>query len=80
MIVGVVGMEEEMEEKKMVELVVELEGRGGAWPAKGSTMVVIRWLLETKKKKEKEMKEKERKGGGYIRENNYIIMLPFPSY
>ena len=73
-IVVVVGMKEEMEERKMVELVVEMEGRvekmAGQWEDKGLGGLLFRWLLAGRRKKKK-MKEKERKGGGYIRENDY---------
>ena len=64
MVVVVVGIEEEMEEKKMVELVVEMEGRGGAWLAKGGSKMAL-WLLPFAGNKEGEeeiMKERERNG------------------
>ena len=55
--VVIIGMEEEMEERKMVELVVEMEGRvekmAGQWEGKGLGGLLFRWLLAGRRKKKK---------------------------
>ena len=73
--VVVVGMEEEVEERLVEELVAEMKGRVAGQG--GSS----RWLwgchslaamLAGKRRKGKRMNEREgKKGGGYIRENDY---------
>ena len=65
--VEVVGMVEEMEEKKVEELVVEMEGRvekmAGQWEGKGRLMVLPSFSVVGGKKM-KEKNERERKGSG----------------
>ena len=67
MVVVVVGMEEEMEEKVVKELVVEMEGRGGAsWLAKEAAMAQVGLLFSFSGNKEEERmnNERERRSGG----------------
>ena len=85
--VVVVGMVEEMEEKKveeLVEMVVEMEGEGGGWrwPAKEARGChFVGCMLAGNKGGEEEIKkERERKWGLYKGMEMNIIMLPFPSY
>jgi len=66
-VVVVVGMEEEMEGRMVVEFVVEMEGRGGAsWLAKEAAMAQVGLLFSFSGNKEEERmnNERERRSGG----------------
>ena len=62
-VVVVVGMEEDMEEKLVEELVVE---KREGWPAKEGSTAVVRSLLAVGEERRKKMKERRRKWGVYI--------------
>ena len=78
MVVVVAGMEEEMEEKKMVVLVVKMEGKMVEnWPAKASPWLPCSWpasLLEMEKERNVKEREKNVKRGCIYNGGNIIIM------
>ena len=65
-----------MEEKKVEELVVKMEGRGGAWPAKGGSKMAL-WAAAVCRKQRRRRRNNEReknvKRGVYIYKGLEII-------
>ena len=75
-VVVVVGMEEEMEEKEVVVLVVEMEGRVEKMAGQGKHHGCHSLAAGNKEEERKGNEREGKKGGGYIRGENIIIMLP----